>query len=138
MNITCKVKTDLLGWKINNMVLLFPASGVNGPVMVGDTKFILLSESEQEVVSRATLSNINSNHNGTVMTCVNTLIRYPGPKPEEMASITIIVKGTDFSIFINLITRKHVCACVHAHDCICVCVSACVCLCVYLTTVIPV
>ena len=60
--------------------------------MIGDFEVVLVSNTpDLELVSTATLNTTNPDHNGTVLSCLNVLS--PSPIPEEMASITIIVKG---------------------------------------------
>ena len=51
---------------------------------------ILLSTSPS-LMSTATLSNVNSSHNGTVLTCANTL--FLDRNADQMASISIFVRG---------------------------------------------
>ena len=55
-----------------------------------DFEAILLSTSPS-LMSTATLNAANSTHNGTVLTCVNTILLNPGD--DQMASINILVRG---------------------------------------------
>ena len=56
-----------------------------------DFEAILLS-TNPSLLSTATLSNINFSHNGTVLTCVNTIIPV-NLGADQMASIIIVVQG---------------------------------------------
>ena len=58
--------------------------------MLCDFEVILLSTSPS-LMSTAILRNVNAAHNGTVLTCVNTIL--PNPGADQMASIRIFVRG---------------------------------------------
>ena len=89
LEVTCTADTPTLSWEINGVMQIFTrVSMVNTVILVGDVELMLLSTG-QELVSTATLNNINPIHNRTVLTCLNVL----NPLPEEMVNITIIVQG---------------------------------------------
>ena len=91
LEVTCKVNTFTLFWEINNDVDGFTTQSMEGSVkMVGGFKVTLVLNN-QPLVSTATLNNIDPSHNGTVLTCINTIVDQP--LPEQMANVTIIVQG---------------------------------------------
>ena len=91
LEVTCTVGTSSLAWKIYGELHIFTSfSPVNSVMMASDIELKLVS-SGQELVSIAMLYNISSNHNGTILICLNTIL--PNPPSEDMASITIIVQG---------------------------------------------
>ena len=97
INITCTVTAEYLLWKVNDMTRDFSMNGGNANKNIGDFYFELLSNNSQELVSMATLNNIHSNDNGTVLICESSIV--PNPTSEQKANITIIVHSTG-SLFI--------------------------------------
>ena len=98
ISITCTVTANYLSWKANNVTHSFSMSGGNANKNIGDFYFELLSNNSQELVSMATLSNIDSNDNGTVLICASSIL--PNPTPKQKANITIIVHSTG-TLFIH-------------------------------------
>ena len=87
LEVTCTIDSIALVWKVNGASHAFTAiTSINASVMLGGVQLTLVSV-DQDLVTTAIVKNINSNHNGTVLTCLNYLV------PEDMASITIVVQG---------------------------------------------
>ena len=92
VEVNCTTETNFLLWSTS------PECGIpyskHSTDFVGvvrtfcDFEAILLSTSPS-LMSTATLSNVNSSHNGTVLTCANTLVVGLG----EDQSLSIIVRG---------------------------------------------
>ena len=90
--VTCSVTTIVVYWIANGESEGFTkVSPVNSVKMVGNFEIMLVSVAPT-LVTTATLNDVNSNHNGTVLTCSTTL--EDTPPPEDAANITIIVQGT--------------------------------------------
>ena len=95
VQVNCTTGTDDLYWRTSPECRV--SYEKDDTALVGvvrpfcDFEAILLSTSPS-LVSTATLSNVNSSHNGTVLTCVNTIIQV-NLAADQMASITIIVRG---------------------------------------------
>ena len=102
--VTCTVNSFQIFFEVNGKSIGFTIlSAVNSTEMVGGFEIMLVSTG-QELVSTATINNINPNHNGTVLTCL-TAIDVDLP-PEEMANITIIVQGIKLT-HASLTTMSH-------------------------------
>ena len=95
VDINCTTGTNSLYWTTTPECSIF--YNADDTALVGDvTPFcdleaILLSTCPS-LMSTATLSNVNSSHNRTVLTCVNTIVQV-GLGPDQMASIIILVRG---------------------------------------------
>ena len=89
--VNCTVNSFAIFFEVNGELKGFTGlSSINSVEMIGNFEIMLVSVSP-ELVSTATLNNINPNHNGTVLTCLTDID--DDLPPEEMASITIIVQG---------------------------------------------
>ena len=72
--------------------------------MFCDFEVILLSTSP--LMSTATLSNVSYAHNGTVLTCWNTIVQI-NRKEDQMANISIFVR--EGNVRHNVISYLHYC-----------------------------
>ena len=95
VQVNCTTETDRLLWKTTPECRVSYDKGNAQPLGVVtpfcDFEAVLLS-TNSSLMSTATLSNVNSSHNGTVLTCVNTIVQVD-LEPDQMASITIVVRG---------------------------------------------
>ena len=95
VQINCTTGTDDLYWSATPECQVSYDKDDTALVGVGmrfcDFKAILLSTSPS-LMSTATLSNVNSSHNGTVLICQNTIVPV-NLGPDQMASISIFVRG---------------------------------------------
>ena len=95
VEVNCTTGTDNLVWGTNPDCLISYNKGDTN--LVGDVtqrcnfEAILLSTTPS-LTSTVTLRNVTPSHNGTVLTCVNTIVQ-AGLGPDQMASITIVVRG---------------------------------------------
>ena len=101
-NATCSTSsTTILVWRLSTTS--GAATFTRGTVtqqMIGDFLLVLLSQNPYE--STATLSNVESHHNGTILVCANTTSK---PSPSEMATITLLVQGIILHILYYVISR---------------------------------
>ena len=96
--VTCTVLTVGIFWEVNGEMEGFTIiSTVHSVKMVGNFEILLVSVSP-DLVSTATLTNINSNHNGTVLTCLNS--------QEETSNLTIIVQGRLVHVLLHILTNS--------------------------------
>ena len=95
VQVNCTTETDDLYWRttLECRVSYDKDDTALVGVMIPSCVFeaILISTSPS-LMSTATLSNLNSSHNGTVLTCVNTIVPV-GLGPDQMASIIFLVRG---------------------------------------------
>ena len=95
VQVNCTTETDDLYWRTTPECRV--SYQKDDTALVGvvrpfcDFEAILLSTSPS-LMSTATLANVNSSHNGTVLTCVNTIIQV-NLGADQMASISIVVRG---------------------------------------------
>ena len=96
--VTCTAFGPDLAWLIGNCFESFTKTSDVGLELTGcDFVMKLVSKTTSSLVSTATLSNVEPTHNGTVLTCYNTLILTASDA--EMANVTIIVPGIDLCIY---------------------------------------
>ena len=92
VEVNCTTFTEYLYWETTpECFVLYLGTTMAG--LVGtfcDFEAILLSTSPS-LMSTATLRNVKSSHNGTVLTCLNTILL--NPTADQMASISIFVRG---------------------------------------------
>ena len=95
VQVNCTTGTNDLYWRTTPACQVSYDKDDTALVGVGiqfcDFEAILLLTSPL-LMSTATLSNVNPSHNGTVLTCVNTIVQV-GLGPDQMASISILVRG---------------------------------------------
>ena len=95
VQVNCTTATDHLFWRAPPEC--FVSYNKDDTALVGvvrpfcDFEAILLS-TDPSLMSTATLSNVSSFHNGTVLTCVNTIVQV-GLGPDQMASIIFLARG---------------------------------------------
>ena len=95
VQVNCTTGTDDLYWRtIPDCRVIYDKddTALLGIVVSScDFEAILISTSPS-LMSTATLSNLNSSHNGTVLTCQNTKVQV-NLQADQMASISIAVQG---------------------------------------------
>ena len=95
VQVNCTTETDDLYWTTTPTCFVSYDKSVTTDVGVVrtfcDFEAILISTSPS-LMSTATLRNVTSLHNGTVLTCRNTIAQF-NLGPDQMASISIIVRG---------------------------------------------
>ena len=94
VEVNCTTFTQYLYWETTLECVSFYDNGDSELVGVVrtfcDFEVILLSTTP--LMSTATLSNISYAHNGTVLTCWNTVVQV-NRKEDQMANISILVRG---------------------------------------------
>ena len=92
VEVNCTTFTIDLYWETTpECFFSYDSGNIVGLVgMFCDFEVILLSTSPS-LMSTAALNNVNSSHNGTVLTCINTIL--PNPGADQMASVRIFVRG---------------------------------------------
>ena len=90
--VTCSVTNFVVYWIVSGESEGFTkAAPVNSVNMIGNFEIMLVSI-VPNLVTTATLNDVNPDYNGTVLTCSTTF--EVNPSPEDAANITIIVQGT--------------------------------------------
>ena len=115
--VNCTTETDHLRWRTSPQCQV--SYNKDDIDLVGDViqrcdfEAILLSTSPSLLMSTVTLRNVNSSNNGTVLTCLNTIIAL-NLGTDQMASISILVRGNVHHqrahIFVWMVSKcKRVC-----------------------------
>ena len=95
VQVNCTTETNILYWSTTPTCFVSYYDSDTAAVGVVrtfcDFEAILLSTSPS-LMSRATLRNVTSLHNGTVLTCQNTIAQF-NLGPDQMTSISIVVRG---------------------------------------------
>ena len=95
VQVNCTTGTNSLVWRTTPTCFISYNADVIAPVGVVNSfcnfEAVLLSTNPL-LMSTATLRNVTPFHNGTVLTCVNTIVQV-GLGPDQMASIIFLVRG---------------------------------------------
>lgn len=101
--VNCTSLTAVLGWEI-----IIPGSPSFEPAyfnvvsnidyVIGDIALTLTSK--QPLISLASLSSAGSDHDGTVLICLSTIVA--SPQFDETANITLIVQGMVYFLILYI------------------------------------
>ena len=95
VHVNCTTGTDYLLWRTTaNCQVPYHKDDTH---LVGDVEQrcnfeALLLSTSPSLLSTATFRDVNSSHNGTILTCLNTVVP-ANEGPDQMASISIVVGG---------------------------------------------